>query len=321
MGGYDNDSFSIVFEESKSKNSPTIYANDVNIKVKYSNPIYGNTGNIFTSKNRSTDREDTFRSKPPLFSDDEDDSTSINNNNNNKAAFYYNSSSSGTYDNENKGTNRHEKTDTNIHPTTQADTHTDSFNANSFDFLRRRINVVNNKNNNNNDNNNNNTNNNNKMNSSDSSSNSIVFSKLYSRSSSSLPLPSTENNNNKNKNKNYQVYYNEVFESDGFDNNNKNNNNNTPANTSTTTNNYNNIKNKKKKNKQKIYFYIQMQLCKRESLSHWLTSEPFDLDITLRIFAQIVNGMAYVHQLSLMHRDLKVLWCFCFLFYCFFLIY
>lgn len=56
------------------------------------------------------------------------------------------------------------------------------------------------------------------------------------------------------------------------------------------------------------YLYIQMQLCRKQSLKDWL----FESDATVRsneslqIFKQIVEAVEYVHLKGLIHRDLKV---------------
>lgn len=56
------------------------------------------------------------------------------------------------------------------------------------------------------------------------------------------------------------------------------------------------------------YLYIQMQLCRKQSLKDWL----FESDSTVRaneslpIFKQIVEAVEYVHLKGLIHRDLKV---------------
>lgn len=56
------------------------------------------------------------------------------------------------------------------------------------------------------------------------------------------------------------------------------------------------------------YLYIQMQLCRKQSLKDWITqSEPqVRADECLPIFKQIVEGVEYVHLKGLIHRDLKV---------------
>ena len=59
---------------------------------------------------------------------------------------------------------------------------------------------------------------------------------------------------------------------------------------------------------QKLYIYIQMQLCKRETLKDWLNANNMtrDRNVVLDIFSQIVCAVEYVHDCGLMHRDLKV---------------
>lgn len=59
--------------------------------------------------------------------------------------------------------------------------------------------------------------------------------------------------------------------------------------------------------KPKLYLYIQMQLCKRETLKDWLASNTLNRDrhIVLDMFDQIVCAIEYVHDCGLMHRDLK----------------
>lgn len=58
----------------------------------------------------------------------------------------------------------------------------------------------------------------------------------------------------------------------------------------------------------KSYLYIQMQLCRKESLKDWLRNTVDDRDKfeVLDIFNQIVCAVEYVHQQGLIHRDLKV---------------
>uniref|UniRef100_A0A1B6DK79 non-specific serine/threonine protein kinase n=1 Tax=Clastoptera arizonana TaxID=38151 RepID=A0A1B6DK79_9HEMI len=57
----------------------------------------------------------------------------------------------------------------------------------------------------------------------------------------------------------------------------------------------------------RMYLYIQMQLCRKESLREWLRDNVIqrDFDQVLSIFEQIVNAVEYVHLRGLIHRDLK----------------
>ena len=57
----------------------------------------------------------------------------------------------------------------------------------------------------------------------------------------------------------------------------------------------------------KMYLYIQMQLCQKDSLKEWLQVTPLaerQLKI-VSIFDQIVKAVEYVHLKGLIHRDLK----------------
>lgn len=58
-----------------------------------------------------------------------------------------------------------------------------------------------------------------------------------------------------------------------------------------------------------VYLYIQMQLCKKESLKDWLlarrTIDDRGHDQVLEIFHQITSAVEYVHDSGLIHRDLK----------------
>jgi hypothetical protein len=57
----------------------------------------------------------------------------------------------------------------------------------------------------------------------------------------------------------------------------------------------------------RVYLFIQMQLCRRESLKEWLRDEPDrSTDTVLQMFDQIVQAVEYVHVKGLIHRDLKV---------------
>lgn len=57
-----------------------------------------------------------------------------------------------------------------------------------------------------------------------------------------------------------------------------------------------------------LFLYIQMQLCKQETLKDWLKSNVKDgipLSEGMGVFMQIVDAVVYFHNLGLMHRDLK----------------
>ncbi|XP_067838002.1 eukaryotic translation initiation factor 2-alpha kinase 3 [Heptranchias perlo] len=66
---------------------------------------------------------------------------------------------------------------------------------------------------------------------------------------------------------------------------------------------------KSKQNSPKVYLYIQMQLCRKETLKDWMSGrcEMEDRDRTecLRIFLQMANAVCFLHTKGLMHRDLK----------------
>ena len=57
----------------------------------------------------------------------------------------------------------------------------------------------------------------------------------------------------------------------------------------------------------KLYLFIQMQLCKRETLKDWLNANTLNRNrhMVLDMFDQIVCAIEYVHDCGLMHRDLK----------------
>lgn len=57
----------------------------------------------------------------------------------------------------------------------------------------------------------------------------------------------------------------------------------------------------------KVYLYIQMQLCRKESLRDWLRDNVTEnrLEHIGGIFHQIVDAVDYVHYKGLIHRDLK----------------
>lgn len=57
----------------------------------------------------------------------------------------------------------------------------------------------------------------------------------------------------------------------------------------------------------RMYLYIQMQLCQKQSLKEWLqlTSKSERLTKIVPIFDQITRAVEYVHLKGLIHRDLK----------------
>jgi len=57
----------------------------------------------------------------------------------------------------------------------------------------------------------------------------------------------------------------------------------------------------------KVYLYIQMQLCRKESLRDWLRDNRTEARAAhiAHIFHQIVDAVDYVHLKGLIHRDLK----------------
>ena len=66
---------------------------------------------------------------------------------------------------------------------------------------------------------------------------------------------------------------------------------------------------KKDKSGPKAFLYIQMQLCRKDTLKEWLkdTSNSRDTSAVKTIFGQIVDAVNHIHSSGLMHRDLKVM--------------
>ncbi|XP_069779149.1 eukaryotic translation initiation factor 2-alpha kinase 3-like [Narcine bancroftii] len=65
----------------------------------------------------------------------------------------------------------------------------------------------------------------------------------------------------------------------------------------------------KQQNSPKVYLYIQMQLCRKETLKDWMNGrchmEDRERTECLRIFLQIADAVCFLHAKGLMHRDLK----------------
>jgi translation initiation factor 2-alpha kinase 3 len=59
---------------------------------------------------------------------------------------------------------------------------------------------------------------------------------------------------------------------------------------------------------QKMYLYIQMQLCMKNSLKDWLRANDLQTrnGKTYAVWNQIIEAVHYVHLKGLIHRDLKV---------------
>lgn len=65
----------------------------------------------------------------------------------------------------------------------------------------------------------------------------------------------------------------------------------------------------KKQKSSNIYLYIQMELCSKNTLRHWLNNhagEERPRKRVAQIFSQILDAISYIHSQNLVHRDLKV---------------
>ncbi|XP_067942857.1 eukaryotic translation initiation factor 2-alpha kinase 3-like [Watersipora subatra] len=63
----------------------------------------------------------------------------------------------------------------------------------------------------------------------------------------------------------------------------------------------------KKESQSKLFLYIQMQLCKKETLRDYMNANTLHRDKTevLIIFRQICDAVEYIHSQGMIHRDLK----------------
>jgi serine/threonine protein kinase len=65
------------------------------------------------------------------------------------------------------------------------------------------------------------------------------------------------------------------------------------------------------KNKFEMFLFIQMQLCKQNTLQDYLNSEErvknkqIDYQTSMNYFKQLADGVQHIHERSLIHRDLK----------------
>jgi serine/threonine protein kinase len=67
--------------------------------------------------------------------------------------------------------------------------------------------------------------------------------------------------------------------------------------------------------KKRHFLYIQMQLCGQQTLADFLSNpnargSEVDIPYALKLFHQVANGVKYVHEQDLIHRDLKPNNCF-----------
>lgn len=53
------------------------------------------------------------------------------------------------------------------------------------------------------------------------------------------------------------------------------------------------------------YLYIQLELCKKETLGDWLIDKT-ENDCKEKFTVQILNAVKHIHAQGLIHRDLKV---------------
>jgi len=56
------------------------------------------------------------------------------------------------------------------------------------------------------------------------------------------------------------------------------------------------------------FMYIQMEYCEKSTLRTAIDSDLFRDKIRIwRLFREIVEGLSYIHQQAVIHRDLKVI--------------
>ncbi|RWS12890.1 eukaryotic translation initiation factor 2-alpha kinase-like protein, partial [Dinothrombium tinctorium] len=138
-------------------------------------------------------------------------------------------------------------------------------------------------------------------------SNTAIYASLLSNNNSALKVPISKDIGDKLDSLNYQCYRDSensssdsfiVFQHSVSQKSNKN----------VETECYSNTKEKPKElfNNRKMFLFIQMQLCRKDTLREWLKNNPKrDRSTIFEIFLQIASAVVYVHDMGLMHRDLK----------------